>query len=290
MPPPEIDAALVRRLIASQFPQWASLEVSAASVGGWDNRTYRLGDELSVRLPSGDWYALEVAKEQEWLPRLAPLLPLPIPTPVARGVPGEGYPYEWSVNRWITGEPATTANVADLGAFAADLAGFLVALRGVDAVGGPAPGPHNWFRGGPLTVYADETERALETLAGQVDVAACRQVWEHALASAWPADPVWFHGDVATGNLLVREGRLAAVIDFGTSGVGDPACDVVVAWTLLDGRARPAFRQALGLDAATWSRGRGWALWKALITLADDTTGESRAVIEAVLADHADAT
>ncbi len=291
MPTPEIDASLVRRLVAAQFPQWAGLEVSARSIGGVDNRTFRLGEQLSVRLPAGDWYALQVAKEQEWLPRLAPRLPLPVPTPVGRGVPGEGYPHEWSVNRWIPGEPPTPANVADLTTFAEDLARFLVALRGLDATGGPAPGPHNWYRGGPLTHYAEETRTAITALAAQVDGAAVRRVWEDAVGATWLGDPVWFHGDVAAGNLLVRDGRLAAVIDFGTSGVGDPACDVVVAWTLLDAPARDAFRHALAVDAGTWSRGRGWALWKALITLAGATdrsaAAESRAVIDAVLADHA---
>lgn len=287
MPAPDIDAALVRRLVATQFPQWAGLAVSARSIGGVDNRTFRLGDSLSVRLPSGDGYRLQVAKEQQWLPRLAPLLPLPVPVPVARGVPGAGYPYEWSVNRWIEGEPATAAVVPDLTRFALDLAGFLVALRGVDATGGPGPGEHNWHRGGPLTVYADETLAAIATLRKRIDGVAARRVWDDAVAATWHGEPVWFHGDVASGNLLVRDGRLAAVIDFGTSGVGDPACDVVVAWTLLHGPARSAFRRALGVDAGTWSRGRGWALWKALITLADDTTGLSASVIEAVLADFA---
>jgi aminoglycoside phosphotransferase (APT) family kinase protein len=286
---PDIDADLVRRLVAAQFPQWAGLEVSPASIGGWDNRTFRLGDDLTVRLPSAGWYALQVAKEQTWLPRLAPQLPLPIPVPVGRGRPGEGYPYPWSVNRWIAGEPADRQPPADLEQLALDVAGFLVALAAVDPTGGPGPGDHNFFRGGPLQTYAGETEDALGALGGSVDARAAREVWAEAVAATWPGPPVWFHGDVATGNLLVRDGRLAAVIDFGTCGVGDPACDVVLAWTLLEGRSRSTYRERLGVDDGTWARGRGWALWKALIVLAGDPDGPgaaaSRAVVDAVLED-----
>jgi len=263
-----VDAALARRLVAAQFPQWADLEIAPVELDGWDNRTFRLGPELTVRMPSGDWYALQVAKEQRWLPVLAPELPLPIPVPVAQGVPGEGYPFPWSVYRWLDGDVSSEETIGDLVAFARDLAAFLVALRGVDATGGPAPGRHNWFRGAPPAVYGEETLRSIEILRGAIpDVA---HVWEAALATAWEGEPVWFHGDVAVGNLLVRDGRLAAVIDFGTSGVGDPACDVVIAWTLFEGESREAFRAALGVDDATWARGRGWALWKALISLAGD--------------------
>ena len=247
-----------------------------------------------MRLPSAGWYALQVEKEQRWLPVLAPRLPLPIPEPVAMGEPDDGYPYAWSVYRWLPGKPATEPAIRDLTAFATALAGFLVALGRADATGGPEPGRHNFFRGGPLTTYAEETVRAVETLGDEVPGDAALRVWEDAVAARWESDPVWFHGDVATGNLLLCDGRLAAVIDFGTSGVGDPSCDVVIAWTLLSGASRDAFRAALGVDAATWSRGRGWALWKALISLAGalehddrDAAAVNRRVIERVLDDHA---
>ena len=289
-----IDEHLARRLVDRQFPQWAHLRITRVEVDGWDNRTFRLGDELTVRLPSGDWYALQVEKEQRWLPVLAPQLPLPIPAPVARGEPGEGYPYAWSVYRWLDGEIASEPRIADLTAFATELAGFLVALRGIDATGGPAPGRHNFFRGGPLATYADETARSIAALGDEIAGDAARWVWEDAMAARWDGDAVWFHGDVAIGNLLLRDGRLAAVIDFGTSGVGDPACDVVIAWTLLSDESRDAFRSTLGADPATWSRGRGWALWKALISLIGnldegDAAAEAgnRRVIDRVLADHA---
>ena len=261
-----MDADLVRRLIAAQFPHWAGLPVEPVVPGGHDNRTFRLGDELSVRLPSGDWYALQVAKEQRWLPVLAPHLPLEIPSPVARGVHGEGYRYEWSVYRWLDGQPATAEAIRDAVELAVSLAGFLRALAAVDAGGGPGPGRHNFHRGGSLRYYEAETMAALDRLGTRVERSACLEIWERAVASEWEGPPVWFHGDVASGNLLLRDGRLAAVIDFGTSGVGDPACDVVIAWTLLRGSAREAFRVALGADDGVWARGAGWAMWKALIT------------------------
>lgn len=267
MEPPLIDAALVRRLVDSQFPQWSDLPISGVELDGWDNRTFRLGDALTVRLPSGDWYAEQVAKEQRWLPVLAPRLPLPIPTPEARGEPGAGYPYPWSVYRWLDGEPAATAPVADLNEFATTLAHFLVALERVDATGGPQPGRHNFFRGAPLATYAAEAVSAIEALGDEIPRTAVERVWEDAMRTTWGREPVWLHGDVAAGNLLVEHGRLAAVIDFGSSGVGDPACDMVIAWTFLDGASRDRFRAARGVDADTWSRGRGWGLWKALITL-----------------------
>jgi aminoglycoside phosphotransferase (APT) family kinase protein len=288
-----IDERLARRLVDRQFPQWTDLPITRVEQDGWDNRTFRLGDELSIRLPSGDWYALQVEKEQRWLPVLAGRLPLPIPTPVAAGVPGDGYPYPWSVYRWLDGRPATTARIDDLAAFATDLAGFLVALRQVDPTGGPEPGRHNFFRGGPLTTYAEETLAAVDRLGAEIPRDAVLAAWDDAVGAVWRGEPVWFHGDVAAGNLLVREGKLAAVIDFGSSGVGDPACDVVIAWTMLDGPSRDAFRRTLGVDRATWSRGRGWALWKALITLAGALERGSasaalpRRDIRRVLADHA---
>lgn len=265
---PAIDQRLARTLLATQFPQYSHLPVTRVAAGGVDNRTFRLGTDLLVRLPSGDWYAEQVDKEQRWLPVLGPQLPLPIPTPVARGVPGSGYPYPWSIYGWLPGEPAIRERIADLEEFASDLAHFLRVLTGVDPSGGPSPGRHNFFRGGPLRTYDAETRNALTRLGSRIPARAAAAVWSDAMDASWSGPPVWFHGDVAEGNLLVTEGRLAAVIDFGTSGVGDPACDVVAAWTLFSGASRARFRAELGVDAGGWARGRGWALWKALISLA----------------------
>ena len=287
-----IDAALVRRLIATQFPQWADLPVKPVEAGGWDNRTFHLGAHMTVRLPSAAAYAPQVEKEHRWLPKLAPLLPLPIPIPLAQGTPAKGYPFSWSVYRWLDGETATAGRIPDLHRFATTLAEFLSVLYRIDPAGGPPPGPHNFFRGGPLTVYDGETRQAIAALEGKIDTDAASAVWEAALTAAWHGPPVWFHGDIAAGNLLVKNGRLSAVIDFGTSGVGDSSCDLTVAWTLFEGRSREAFRAALELDDATWARGRGWALWKGLITLAEHMNtspleaGKARRVIDEVLADH----
>lgn len=287
----DIDTALAAELVAEQFPQWKELPVRPVELSGWDNRTFRLGDELLVRLPSAAAYAASVAKEHTWLPRLAPHLPLRIPESVALGAPGAGYPWRWSVRRWLPGTPAVRERIADLTAFARAVAGFLVALMAVDATGGPAAGAHNFHRGGPPAFYDDETRAALRALGPSVDAVRATAVWDAAVAATWTGDPVWFHGDVAFGNLLVDDaGALSAVIDFGTSGVGDPACDLVVAWTLLDGPGRAAFRAAMPADDAMWARARGWALWKALITLADPRAGrwhaESARVVELVLDEH----
>jgi aminoglycoside phosphotransferase (APT) family kinase protein len=293
MPDPKltIDTDLVRQLIDAQFPQWRHLPVSPVASGGWDNRTFHLGDDMTVRLPSAAPYALQVEKEHRWLPRLAPLLPLPIPVPLAMGKPGEGYPWHWSVYRWIEGETAKTAEIADIRLFAVDLAKFLIALRRIDSARGPAPGQHNFFRGGPLSVYDNQTREALQALQGQIDTQAATAVWDAALAATWHGPPVWFHGDVAWCNLLVENGRLSAIIDFGTSGIGDPSCDLAIAWTFFEGESREAFRTAIVVDDATWARGRGWTLWKALITVAGHDANQaeaerSRRVIDDVLADY----
>lgn len=288
----DINVSLVGQLLAAQYPQWAALPVKPVEFDGWDNRTFRLGEDMTVRLPSAEAYSLQVEKEHCWLPTLAPLLPLPIPVPLAMGVPAEGYPWHWSVYRWLEGENATIDFVADLHQFSTTLAQFLTALQRIDPTGGPPPGRHNFFRGGPLAIYDHETRRAIAFLDGKIDTDAVTAVWEAALAATWCGTPVWIHGDVAAGNLLVKRGRLSGVIDFGCSGVGDPACDLTIAWTLFSGKSREAFCTALPVDSATWARGRGWALWKGLITLAEHINtnplkaGEARRVVDEVLADH----
>ncbi|MEU4448166.1 aminoglycoside phosphotransferase family protein [Actinosynnema sp. NPDC050801] len=282
-----IDAGLVRRLLASQFPRWADLPVTPVEVDGWDNRTYRLGDDLTVRLPTAEGYAPAVTKEHRWLPVLARSLPVPVPVPLALGVPGEGYPFHWSVRRWLDGSTASPDRIEDMAAFAVSIAEFIRALHRVDASDGPRAGAHSFYRGASPGHYDDGTRRALAALEGRVDTGRAAAVWEDALrAPGWSGPPVWFHGDIAHGNLLVDGGKLTAVIDFGTSGVGDPACDLVIAWTMFSGASRRAFREAVELDEATWTRARGWALWKALIVLADGNDG-ARHVIDEVLGDAA---
>jgi aminoglycoside phosphotransferase (APT) family kinase protein len=296
----EISPALVTSLVAAQFPQWARLPVTPVELNGWDNTTFRLGAEMSVRLPSADSYAAQVEKEHRWLPVLARQLPLPIPEPLAKGAPGSGFPRAWSVYRWLEGEPATVENVSDPVEFATRLADFLVALYRIDPSGGPPPGEHNFFRGAPLTTNDSESRNAIAALRGEIDAQGANAVWEAALRAAWHGVPVWIHGDVTASNLLVDHGRLRAVIDFGCMAVGDPACDLPMAWTFFSGQSREAFRDRLQMDGATWARGRGWALWKALITLEEAVkTGRgdepglrfgwrhgARQVIDEVLAEH----
>lgn len=264
----ETDVTLVGRLLAAQFPQWADLPLEPVPSAGTDNALYRLGDEMVVRLPRVERAVGQVAKEQKWLPRLAPLLPLAIPVPLAKGVPAEGYPWEWSVYRWLEGENATSERIADLGQAATDLAQFIAALRRVDPSDGPAPGEHNSFRGVPLGTRDAPVRRAIAALHGEIDVGAVTAAWKAALrVPERHGPPVWLHGDLDSRNLLAEQGRLSAVIDFGCLGVGDPTCDLTVAWTLLSGESRDVFRAALAVDDATWARGRGWALSWALIAL-----------------------
>ncbi|RUV58054.1 aminoglycoside phosphotransferase, partial [Mesorhizobium sp. M1A.F.Ca.IN.022.02.1.1] len=184
-PKMDIGTALVRRLVDAQFPEWRHLPVKPVAFGGWDNRTFHLGDTMAVRLPSAAHYALQVEKEHRWLPKLAPLLPLPIPEPLAMGEPAAGYPWHWSVYRWIEGETAKTGHIADLRAFAVSLAEFLVALKRIDPTAGPAPGQHNFYRGGPLAVYDGEARQAIAALEGRIDTQAATAVWKAALAAGW---------------------------------------------------------------------------------------------------------
>ena len=281
---PQIDAALVRRLVDAQFPHWRGLPIRPVEHDGWDNRTFRLGEELSVRLPSAEGYVEQVDKEQRWLPVLRDLLPVPIPSPVAVGEPGEGFPFPWSVYRWLPGTPVVLrGDVSRDAALASAIGRFLVALRDAPTEGAPGPGTHNFFRGAPPEVYEEEALAAFALLGAEAPRA--RSLWDEATASRWDRAPVWFHGDVAPGNLLVdASGALSAVIDFGTSGVGDPACDLVPAWTMFEGEARSAFVTTVGLDDATWARARGWALWKAAITVRDRPgDAESRATLARIL-------
>ena len=288
-----IDAGLVQRLVKAQFPQWAELAVEPVQVEGWDNRTYRLGDSMTVRLPTAAGYAPAVDKEDRWLPVLAPQLPVAVPEVLGKGVPGEGYAFNWSIRRWLSGETSSPERIDDLVEFAVAVAEFIKALQGCDPSGGPVAGAHSFHRGAPPAYYDDETRQALVALEGHIDTVAATTVWEAAIGSVWDGPPTWFHGDIASGNLLVSQGNLSAVIDFGTSGVGDPACDLVIAWTMFDGESRAAFRRTVDQDAGTWARARGWALWKALIVMAADLGSNekrvavNRRVIEEVLSDHA---
>jgi aminoglycoside phosphotransferase (APT) family kinase protein len=263
----ETDVALVTRLVSTQFPRWTDLPVSRVDTSGTDNAIYRLGDELSVRMPRIHWAVAPVEREFAWLPRIAPHLPFDVPTPMALGAPGEGYPWPWTVCRWVPGENPTSGveTGVDAPALARDLARFVGAMRALDPNEAPTTA---WPR--PLHQEDDLVRSNLAALADELhpvrdEVVA---VWEDALvAPRWDGPPTWIHGDLAPGNLLLRDGRLRGVLDFSAMGLGDPASDYRVAWNLLPARARRVFRQAVGTDDATWARARGWVLLQALAQL-----------------------
>jgi aminoglycoside phosphotransferase (APT) family kinase protein len=299
----DITVDVVACLIAEQFPQWANLSIAPVALDGWDNTTFRLGDHLSVRLPSHKMYVPQIDKEHRWLPIVAPHLPQPIPRPVAKGAPGCGFPAPWSIYEWLDGEPAALTGVRDRDRLALDLAAFITALQQVPADDGPLAGPHSFNRGGPVSAWDEQTRNTIDQLDGTIDADGALEVWEAALVANWNGPDVWVHGDVTGSNLLLHDDRLCGVIDFGCSAVGDPACDLTAAWTMFDGSSRQRFVDALRCDQGTWARARGWALWKALIDIPGkppDDPGRSGArfgwrwdalgVVQQVITDHRNTT
>lgn len=266
--PHSTDEDLVGRLVAGQFPRWAGMTVEWFPSGGTVNSMYRLGAGMAVRLPLRSGGVEDVRRERRWLPRLAPELPTAVPEVLGVGEPAEGYPWPWSVYRWRAGVNPEAGALSESVPLARDLAEFVAAMWRVSLPG--APEAH---RGGPLSSLDAETRAAIDELrvipAEGVNCDAALAIWEHALrAPDWSGPPVWLHADLMPGNLLVDEGgRLTSVIDFGCTGVGDPACDLFPAWNLLPADARRAFRVALDVDEATWARGRARTLSQALVAL-----------------------
>lgn len=259
------EVVLVHRLLAGQFPQWADLPIEPVASYGTDHDIYRLGDHLAARLPRIGWATAQAAKEAAWLPKLAPHLPLALPVQVARGHPAEGYPFDWSIYEWLPGENAN-GTIADLEQAAVDLATFVRALQRVDTAG--AYHRPRGARGAPLTELDWSVRRAIGQLGDRIDGAAALRSWEESLhAPVWVGQEVWVHGDLLPGNLLVVDGQLSAVIDWGSLNVGDPACDLQPAWNVFVGASRRRFRAELDVDAASWLRGRGWALAQAVWAL-----------------------
>ncbi len=262
------DEALVRRLLRAQFPEWADLPIAPPLKTGTSNAIFRLGDDLSVRLPRIDWAVKQVSKEQTWLPRLAPQLPLGVPVPIAVGVPGDGYPFPWSVCQWFEGRAVTYDGLADPVRAAQSLAAFTVALQSADATGGPTPTPPGSIRGAPLATLDEQVRQCVDQLGDLIDRDVVLAAWDASLdAPVHDGRPVWIHGDLSPGNLIERDGELVAVIDYGCMAVGDPASDLLIGWNLFRGASRTAYREAAGVDDATWLRGRGWALYGAMIAL-----------------------
>ena len=284
----DIDETLVHRLLAAQFPQWGHLPLEHLPSTGTDNALYRLGDEMVVRLPRIRSAVASVDKEHEWLPQLAAHLPSAIPAPLAKGTPAESYPWPWGIYSWLEGENPTAESITDVDSLTEDLVRFVDALHRIDIPGAPAS-----HRGAGLKVQDEQARSAIIELEGTIDTDAATSAWDEALTvPAWSGAPVWVHGDLLPGNLLVEAGWLTGVIDWAALGVGDPACDMIIAWALLPSEARDNFQVALGVDDPTWARGRGWALSIGLIALPyykDTNPGfatTTRHLIDEVLADH----
>jgi aminoglycoside phosphotransferase (APT) family kinase protein len=252
----ETDAALVRRLLMAQFPQWSGLRVERVASFGTDNALYRLGDDMVVRLPRIHWAARDIEKDALWLEQLRPFVPLAIPQQLATGTPGAGFPWQWAIYRWLEGQNPIVGAVERPEELARDIGTFVAAMRRL-RLSDTRPGS----RAGPLAERDAEVRQAIRAAAGEFEPARVTEAWETALrAPAWDSAPVWTHGDLLRGNLLLRHGRLSAVIDWSLLGVGDPACDALVAWSVLPRETRDLFRAEAGFDDATWARGRGWAL------------------------------
>jgi aminoglycoside phosphotransferase (APT) family kinase protein len=266
-----IDTTLVRKLIAAQFPQWRGLRVIREDSSGTDHALFRIGETMVLRFPTRRSAVGQIEKDGLLLPKLAPHVAntsIEIPLPIAMGQADALSPCPWGIYRWIEGESATTAHIDDQQQIAFDLARFVVALRSAPYDGTPIP-PDEMMRGEPLAQRDASTREAIHALRDEIDVTTALAVWEHSLATPpWTEAPRWIHGDLLPGNLLVRNGRLCAVIDFGAARVGDPAVDAMPAWTNFVQDARATFRRALDVDDATWNRARGWALSWAVIALA----------------------
>ena len=259
-----ITDALVRKMMSEHFAQYRNLTLRAVAHQGIDHRTFHLGDHMLVRLPSAENYAPQVLKEQQWLPVLAQYLDIPIPTPLHMVEPNLFFPRPWSIYQFIPGEDAQACHLStdELNNLANDLGMFIRQLHTTPTRMGPPSGAHNFYRGCPLSVYDAEIKGNVSCLENIIDIKKALAIWEAALCSRWIKPDVWVHGDIAAGNLLIKKGKLAAVIDFGCMGVGDPSCDLMIAWTFFRGAARSIFKRILNLDLNTWRRARGWTLWK----------------------------
>lgn len=253
----------VRRLVAAQQPQWAGRPVTPVAAFGTDHCLFRLGDDVVARMPRAPWAVDQAASDARWLPVLAPHLPVAVPVPLAVGEPGEGYPWPWTVVPWLPGVTPTAYDEGLVG-LGADLATYVRALQAVDATDGPLA--TEGARGAPVRGWDEAVREAIEACGDRIDAVRVTEVWDDCVAAPdWPHDPVWLHGDLLPGNLLVAGGRLTGVIDYGALGVGDPAPDLQPFWTVLpSGEERAAFRDGADLDDDTWRRGRGWALGPAL--------------------------
>jgi aminoglycoside phosphotransferase (APT) family kinase protein len=289
---PEIGPAEMRRMIGDIFPQFAELPATQLTAFGTDHLLFRVGDRALARLPANADAARTVTSQARWLERFK-TLPLQVPQTLATAPSCELWPHPWSMVEWIEGLDAATAEPADWSEAAERLGRFVAALRRCDPAGGALSGPKNAWRGAPLAALDGWMRAAISSIADWYDPAQLSALWAEALAApVWNGPPVWVHGDLHAGNLLVRDGRLVAVIDFGLLSLGDPACDLAPAWTFFPAEQRIVFRRAAGLDEAAWRRGRGWALYAGAIALAHhgatnpQLAAMGRKAVSAVLAEE----
>lgn len=264
----EIETQTIYDIISQQFPHFSHLKIRKVTKSGHDNRTFHLGNEFSLRFPSAFEYSTQVIKEHTFCNRLQKMISFQITSPIELGKPSELFPYHFSINRWIDGESINSSNVSDKVKLARDCAKFLLELKQCDTSNGIEPGAHNFYRGGDLSVYHDETIHAINQCS-EFNQEQCLDIWNEGLNAKHNGPNTWIHGDFEKDNILVKNGELCAIIDFGNIAVGDPACDYVMAWTYFDKASRKVFIEDLNLDSGTIQRAKAWALWKALITLND---------------------
>ncbi len=275
-----INVDLAYKIIKKQFPEYSHLDIKSVEKQGHDNRTYRIGNDMLIRMLTAESYALKVPKEQELLPKLAKHLSVAIPAPIKMGKPSKDYPYPFSIYKWLDGTSANHVTLYEqsLENLAFELANFLKELQAITNVEGPSPGQHNWWRGAHVSVYDSGAREQIAKLADIIDGNSALELWERACATKWNKAPIWIHGDFAVGNILIKDNKLSGVIDFGGTAMGDPACDLVIAWTYLSSRARDIFAAEMRLDNDTWLRARAWVLWKAtfeLCNIADKNSPEA---------------
>ncbi len=262
----KVNTKLVTKLVAEQFPEWSNLEIKPTETQGFNNNTFCLGKDKLIRLPTAERYALQNAKLEKWLPKFVKHLSLEIPMPIRQAEPSELFPWRWSIYKWIEGKSANLVKLKDidLNQAALDLAQFLNEFHKINTSGAPEAGAESFYRGAHPSVYDKEIQLSIKRLQHCIDANKATKIWHQALQSSWNKPPVWVHGDFTIGNIIINNNRVAAIIDFGGIVVGDPACDLMVAWTLFDKENRSIFKSHLSLDEDTWKRGRGWTLWKCL--------------------------
>lgn len=276
-----ITPSLAKSLINLQFSQYSNLPIIPVKRQGHDNRTFHLGNDMLIRMPSGEDYASKVEIEQKWLPKLSPNISLMIPKPIHMGEPSKDYPYHWSIYEWCEGESLNliSKDTLNLEEIAKDLANFLKELQKIDVSNAPIAGKHNFYRGAKINIYFDDAINNIKKLENIIDSKKAISIMEESINSKWEKEPVWIHGDLAIGNILIKDNKINAIIDFGGMSVGDPACDLVLYWNFFEGKSKDIFKSELALDQDTWNRARGWALWKASFEIVNSENKNSDSYI-----------